>query len=51
MEFFRGQERKGLAQIEARLGPENRERPGAGAVLFRLSILEDEPEEIEVLPH
>ena len=51
MELLRGQERKGLAQIEARLCPENRERASAGAIALGLPVLEHEPEQVEISPH
>src|SRR4029450_13768852 len=38
-------------QIKARLGAEDRQRPRAGAIVARLTVLEHESEKIVVLPH
>src|SRR4029450_8470495 len=38
-------------QIKARLAAEDRQRPGAGAIGARLTVLEHESEKIVVLPH
>ena len=51
MEFFRGEEGKALAQIEALLGTENGIRAGAGAVGFESALIKDKAEEAVVLLH
>jgi phosphoribosyl 1,2-cyclic phosphodiesterase len=51
MELLRGEQRKFLSQIEARLRAENRKRSGAGAIHARLAVVEHEPKQIVVLAH
>ena len=51
MKFFRGEERKALAQIEALLGTKNGIRAGAGAVGFETTLIKDESKEAVVLLH
>jgi hypothetical protein len=51
VEFFRGEEGKALAQIEALLGTENGIRAGAGAVGFESTLIKDKAEEAVVLLH
>src|SRR5262249_27697608 len=43
--------RTARSQIESRLGAEDRQRAGAGAVIARLTFFQDEPEKIVILPH
>lgn len=51
VEFFRGEEGKSLAKIEALLGTENRIGASAGAVGFESTLVEDKAKEAVVLLH
>jgi hypothetical protein len=46
MDFFRGEQRKTAAQIKPHLVTESADCPGAGAVLFALSVIENVLEEV-----
>src|SRR4029079_4850141 len=49
--LLRRHEREAVAQVEAHLVPEDRERPGAGAVLLARALVERPTQEVEVLLH
>ena len=49
--FFGGQQRKALRQIEAHLMAEQRQRAGAGSVLLAPALAQQQIEEIEILSH
>src|SRR3546814_394786 len=51
VQFFGGDQRKALAQVETHLVTEDRPRAGAGAVGFGLTLFVDMPHEIFVLVH
>ena len=51
VDLLRRHEREAGAQIEAHLGPEDGERPGAGAVVLADALVERLAQEIEVLLH
>ncbi|MND09204.1 hypothetical protein D3C83_323550 [compost metagenome] len=51
MQLLRREQRKTLRQIEAQLAPEHAARTGAGTVVLVDAVLEDVPQEIEVLLH
>jgi hypothetical protein len=51
VDFFRGEQRKRIAQRTADLRAENGKRARARAVGLELAVLEDVPEQIEVLNH
>ena len=49
--LLRGDQREALAQVESHLVAEDALRPGAGAVVLLGAGVEDQLEEVEVLPH
>ena len=51
MDLFRGDERKALGKVEAKLGPENSDGASAGTVLTNFSRLSDVAEEVEIRLH
>ena len=51
MQFFGGEAGETLAQIVARLPAKDRDGARAGAVRARLPIVEDVPEQVEILLH
>src|SRR5438105_2061452 len=51
MQLLRGEQRKTGGQVEAQLGSENAERARAGAIRFRVAVIEDVLDELEVLLH
>jgi hypothetical protein len=51
VDLLRGEQRKRIAQRTTDLRTENGKRARAGAVGLELSVIEDVPEQIEVLNH
>jgi hypothetical protein len=51
VDFFRGDQRKSVPQVKARLRTENSEGAGAGPVMARTALLEDQFKEAMVFLH
>src|SRR3989338_745979 len=50
-DFLGGKNGETVAQVIFRLVAENRDRPGAGAVFFFLTVLQDMAHQVQILSH